>query len=370
MLTFKAPKTLIILTSLILTCTYIQAEEQGKKVLVAEVEEKSFQAQVPIFGNLVPFKESRLSVKVSGYVEKMHVDIGDQVKKGQPLLTLDSIVAQTNVRQIKALQNEANVRLNEANRLATEGEQLRKDHNISNSEYLTRIAEQQASGSQLKQIEAQLNLAEETLSRHTLKAPFNGIITAKLTEVGEAVGSDTQVFTLTQLDPIYVQIQVPSRYYATINKQTQVLVDSNNHSLAPMTTGIDRIVPQADQALRSFLVRLRLENASGQWLPGMNVRSRFLIDSNQGEHTLFLPKDALVRKPDGRILVYKIVKNGQSHAAQSVAVVTGVQQGQGISVNSPQLKAGDQIVIYGNESLRDGDTVIPQVRQSSKDQDQ
>ncbi|WP_394176548.1 efflux RND transporter periplasmic adaptor subunit [Thalassotalea litorea] len=345
------------------------AAEQGRKVLVAEVEQRSFQSEVPIFGNLVPFKESRLSVKASGYVEKMHVDIGDQVVSGQPLLTLDAILAKTNVRQLKALLEEANVRRDEANRLATEGEKLRKDHNISNSEYLTRIAEQQASDSQLKQMQAQLNLAEEALSRHTLKAPFDGIITAKLTEVGEAVGSDTQVFTLTQLDPIYVQIQVPSRYYSLINQQTQVIVDSNNNDAAPVTTGVDRIVPQADQALRSFLVRLRLDNKSAKWLPGMNVRSRFLIDSNQGENTLFLPKDALVRKPDGRILVYKIEKGEQNHQAKSVAVIPGAQQGQGIAVSSNQLNVGDQVVIYGNESLRDGEIVIPELNKQSNPQD-
>ncbi|QDP02402.1 efflux RND transporter periplasmic adaptor subunit [Thalassotalea sp. PS06] len=347
-----------------------KAEDEARKVLVAKVEEKSFQAQIPIFGNLVPFKESQLSVKVSGYVEKMHVDIGDTVNKGQRLLTLDAVQAKTSLEQLKASLQEAKVRLDEANRLATEGEKLRKDHNISNSEYLTRITEQQAARSQVKQIEAQLNLANEELSRHTLKAPFAGVITAKLTEVGESVGNDTPVFILTKLDPIYVQIQVPIRHYGDINNQTQVLVDSSNNSQGAITTKVDRIVPQADAALRSFLVRLRLDNKDGRWLPGMNVRSRFLIEQNQGQASLFLPKDALVRKIDGSVKVFKIVNAGQGTQAKSVSVVTGAQQGQGIAVTSSSLKVGDQVVIYGNESLRDGDAVIPELTKTAMTKDQ
>ncbi|TKB43250.1 efflux RND transporter periplasmic adaptor subunit [Thalassotalea mangrovi] len=344
----------------------VHAEDQGQAVLVAPVEIKAVKAQLPIFGNLVPYRESNLSVKVPGYVEEMLVDIGDPVEKGRPLLTLDAVQAQLNVRQLQASLNEARIRLEEANRLAAEGEQLRKDHNISNSEFLTRMTERQAGRSQVEQIKAQLDLAQEALSRHTLTAPFSGVITAKLTEVGEAVGTETEVLTLTQLDPVYLQIQVPSRYYGSLTTDTQVLVDSGNEQEAALTTTIDRIVPQADPALRSFLVRLRLDNTEQRWLPGMNVRARFLIDNNQDQDALFLPKDALVRKPDGRVLVFKVVENGQANIARAVQVKPGILQDKGISVTSEQLNAGDRVVIYGNESLADGDTIIPKLTRSAK----
>ena len=201
----------------------------------------------------------------------------------------------------------------------------------------------------------------DTLDKHTIRAPFEGFITAKLTEVGGWVNSGQGVVEMVQLDPIEWIVDIPQSHLGRL--QTSIAQGKTDVQIE--FEGIEQIVegqlvgviPQADLRMRTFPVRIRLNNIrrGDSYLiqPGMIGRGRLVVGSER--EMLLVKKDALVLGGERPVLLV-LVEQGDGMTVERVPVQTGDSWGDWIQVEGPLPEDG-RVVVRGNERLRPGQKV-------------
>ncbi len=341
----------------VLTLSPFSIAAAEMKVLVAPVVSAPLVKQLPLSGSIASPRFSALAARVDGYVEKLLIDVGDSVQAGDPLLELDPRLARLELQRLAAAKEEADFLYGDAARLAREAKKLAASKNISQTEYETRIAQAAANKARTMQLAAQYAAQQEQLARHTLRAPFAGIIAEKLTEAGQWASAESAAFRLVQIDPLLVEVRVPDRYFGELEVGSAVTLMVSFRSETKITAAIERIVPVGNVDSRTFLARIKIPNADGALAPGMAVRAEFSLGDGQAAAVLQVPVDALVRRTDGSTLVWVVRTERDARVAQPVQVTLGRSAGNRIEVRSDQLKPGDSVVILGNESLRSGQAV-------------
>ncbi|MGI9287344.1 MAG: efflux RND transporter periplasmic adaptor subunit [Pseudomonadales bacterium] len=327
------------------------------KVLVAPVVSAPITEKLPLSGTITSPQFSALATRVDGYVEKLLVDVGDNVQTGDPLLKLDASIARLELQRLSAAEEEADFLYRDAARLAREAKELVKSKNISQTEYETRIAQAAANKARTAQLNAQREVQREQLERHTLKAPFAGVVAEKLTEAGQWARADSAAFRLAQMNPLLVEVRVPERYFGQLHVGSAVELVPNFQPDLKISAAIERIVPVSDPGSRTFLTRVKVPNPDWSLAPGMAVRAEFSLGAAQTGPVLQVPADAVVRRTDGSTLVWAVKSSDNASIAQPIVVRVGRSAGDRIEVSSDQLKPGDSVVILGNESLRAGQSV-------------
>jgi RND family efflux transporter MFP subunit len=202
---------------------------------------------------------------------------------------------------------------------------------------------------------------EYGLARHEIRAPFNGIIGAKLTEVGAWVGVGDPIVTMAELDVVRITAQLPERYFPDVQVGTPVVltVDALGGDALPIEARVSIKVPMADQLSRTFPIRVDVPNDGLLLAPGMMARLRLAIGRDRGEQALLLPKDALVMAPDGTRTAWVLTpaENGDGLVVMPRGVKTGREFGDKIELTGDELSVGDRVVVRGNEVLRPGQPV-------------
>ena len=222
------------------------------KVLVAPVVKAPLQQTLSLSGTLVSPTSSNLAARVSGNIETLHVDIGDRVKSGQALLTLDKKLASLELQRITAARNEAQILHRDAQRLAQEAKRLAESKHLSQTEYQSRQARAEAASANVKQLNARYAVQTEQLQRHTLRAPFAGVIASKLTEPGQWVNEGGAVFTLAQMDPLHLQVQVPERFFGQLQNGAAITLKAGQQQQIIAQVEAERIVPISSPNTRTF----------------------------------------------------------------------------------------------------------------------
>ena len=217
---------------------------------------------------------------------------------------------------------------------------------------------------------AELKRTEDLLSRYTVLAPFEGYVTRKMVERGNWVTKGTPLVEIIQLDPIELRIEVPQEYSVGLQQsfdsaggdkpplQAEIQIDSLQETLQGTVT---RIIPDADPVTRTVPVIIRIPNAprrtgpnqSHLLKPGMLARAELNI--GKGQPVLMAPKDALVLN-QGSASIYLVKQIDGVKKAKQIAVKTGRSNGNWIEITG-DVNENDEIVVQGNERLRDGQAI-------------
>jgi len=328
--------------------------DDRKPVSVATVNLSRSQDALLVNGTLVADHAARLSASVSGLVSKLLVDIGDQVDAGAPLIELDAELtglelqrARANYQQQKATLADARRRLEEANSLVAK-------RSIAASEVRSLESEVQVAKSSLAASQAEVARQQALLKRHTLRAPFSGVISAKLTEVGEWLTPGTTVFELVGSDDLHADFAVPQRYFPQLSMDTgiDVWLEDENDTDNPMAAKITAIVPVNDPTARTFTVRASIDEKG--LTPGMAINGRLQMLSADASPTV--PRDALLRDSQDNVTVWLAEGEDDNLVARRKVVKVAPGQSQQVTILDG-LRRGDRVVVRGNESLREGDQI-------------
>jgi RND family efflux transporter MFP subunit len=191
------------------------------------------------------------------------------------------------------------------------------------------------------------------LERHTLRAPFAGVIGFKNTEVGQWLGAGSSAFQLVQMDPLRVQARVPERYFGEVQTGTRVTISVDAFPGDQIVAGVDSVVAVSDVSTRSFVARMDIPNSAWRLAPGMSAHLVFSLGGAHSKPVLQVPADAIVRRADGSLVVWVV----RDDTAQSVPVALGRRNNSRVEVRSDELREGDLTVTLGNESLRAGQNI-------------
>jgi HlyD family secretion protein len=371
-------------------------------VAVAVADERPIAVSRSFVGTLMPLQRSTVGSAVDGRVIDFATTEGDWVQQGQ---TLCQLLTKTISIEIEAAKAEFKLRLHEYEELKTGSrpeeisrakakleearalmiftrdklartQRLHQTNVSASREELDQAQSQATAAEQLFQAEArmqsaqeQVNLLNDRLEKYTIKAPFDGYVVAEHTEQGEWIKSGDPIVEVIAIDPIEVTVQVPENYISGLqaavaddeSRQVPTLASVRVEAFAPDTFEgqVVRIVPQADLRARTFPVKVRLSNPLQGRAHALKAGMLAQVTLPVGKPSpgILVPKDALVLGQRGTsVFVVVTEPESQLQVAREVPVETGLSEGQLIQVKGAITK-GQQVVVRGNERIRDGQPV-------------
>ncbi|MEZ5569248.1 MAG: efflux RND transporter periplasmic adaptor subunit [Halioglobus sp.] len=323
-------------------------------VRVEMVKESELRDIVRLTGSVTSERRASLSPAIAGLVTQLFVDTGSRVEAGDVLLELDAELAEWDVQSAAADAEAARLALADAQRRLSEARSLAPQQSIAETvirDLSAEVAEDQAL---LQRAQAALGYRRALLARHSLKAPFSGLLSNKLTELGEWVAPGEPVLELVATDSLRLDFRVAEEFLGATGPGTRVRYTLGAAPDSLRDAVVDAIVPVSEPGARSFLLRTRAEAADARLVPGMAVHGEMQLDS--GRRGLVVPRDAILRYPDGRSVVWAVdTADGQTIATER-RITTGLSFDGMVEVLSG-LAAGDRVIVMGNEALRPGQPV-------------
>ncbi len=323
-------------------------------VTVTRPQVEPLQEDLPLTGTITSKRQAALSPRISGLISRVNVDAGSEVKRGDVLIEMDSALAKIAMERAAAALSEGKVALEEAKRLDLEAQDLLKKRSIPETTALARKADVELKQASLLRLQAEYRQQYELLERHKIIAPFDGVISQKLAEAGEWVNTGTAVLTLVSIDELQLDVQAPQEYYPRLNKMTPVNIYLDAFPDKVFEGRIETTVPVNIATVRTFLVRILIDNFDHDIIPGMSAQAVFKVPYQTDVITL--PRDAIVKHADGRSTVWVIKKDKGKTFAREFQVIPGKTLANRVVIKSG-LEPESLVIIKGNETLTNGQAV-------------
>jgi len=323
-------------------------------VELALVERRDIIETLRLSGSLTSLYSSSLSPDFEGRLVSLAVDAGDRVKRGDVLFKLDDELARLELAQAIAAEHEAEAALTDAKRRVIEVRKLVNEKTFPESEALSLEALVTRNQAILERRRAERAYAAATLERHALKAPFSGVIAERGADLGERVDTDSRVLLLVAIDKLQLDLRVPQQYFQRVTPGTELSLMLDAMPGQTIAAQVSQVVPISDPDARTFLVRAQIDNTSARLTPGMSVRAVISIGTDRQAEVV--PRDALIRYPDGRTIVWVARVDSDRHVVEERQVKTGLTFDGSVEILEG-LSVGERVVIRGNEALRQGQQV-------------
>lgn len=340
--------TALILLSAV---TSISADDRSPLVVVSTAQTDTVIKQVPLTGTITSARVAKVSAEVSGQVKAVNVEVGDHVENDAALVELDREIEQLTLEAQRASTRQASAELADAKRRYQDAKRLRKQNNISENQLRLLEAEVEVDGAMLKQKKAEERRQQARVERHTVRAPFGGVISERLTESGEWIEPGRPLVTLVAIDDLRIEFRVPQEFYPTINSQSAISVTLDALPEREFDGTIDAVIPVSDASSRTFLIHVRIDAGDARLMPGMSVHGKLNLAT--GRRGVVISRDAILRYPDGRVTVWVINPDIEPPTVSEKRVVTG-HSFNGLVTILEGIQVDDVIVVRGNESLQEG----------------
>ena len=343
--------------ALVLTATYgcndnnAQAqqtvlEKNGKPaVKTAQVELRDFQSYIEASGTLMPARHAKLTSLVGGMLETIKSDIGDSVRQGDILFQVRTVDYELALKQAEATLARAEILVQDRKREKTRIENLFQGGSATEQMRDQAITAYEDAISALTLAAASRDTARQALKDCTMKAPYDGRITAKYLQEGEFSRAGTEVLEIMDLSTLNAEVNVSERFAGKIGQGTSVTV-SPSSGVAPVAGTIVAINPKIDLASRTFLVKVSVDNRNRELQAGLFCTARFTLPVARQQTAI--PRAALSRDL-GKSTVW-VIKDGKSY--QKDVVDNGIHDGWAW-INGG-LEAGQYVVVDGAGSLTEG----------------
>jgi RND family efflux transporter MFP subunit len=332
------------------------AQAPAPPVTVGRAERSAIVQEVPVTGTVASPNVSRISAEVAGRVAEMAVDVGDRVEAGDRLARLDPELARLALERARAATREAAAALADAQRRLRDADRLSSQNALARTTLESLRAEVDGAEAALARFRAEERRQAALLARHEIGAPFAGAISRKLAATGEWVEPGTPLVELVSTHELRIDFQVPQEHYTGVAAGDRVDVVLDSGSARSFAGHVASVVPQSDPGARTFLVVVRLDDPDAPIIPGMSARARLRLGT--GREGVVVPRDALLRHPDGRTTVW--VLSGSAEGARATVSERRVDLGRAFDGRVEVvegLEAGESVVLRGNEGLQEGQAV-------------
>lgn len=303
-------------------------------VEATEVQPADIQDVITAIGTLRSAESVVMKSEISGRIAAVSFSDGSRVAKGDTLITFDASIQEAQVNQAKAERDLAAAK-------------LKRTQDLFDKKFLSAAALDDAKASE-QIAQAKLALAQATLGKMSLRAPFSGVIGIRQVSVGDYIKEGADLVNLEDTSSMKVDFRVPEQASGRLRVGQIVGLQSDafvGQSFPAKVTAVDSAV---DPLGRSLLMRAELRDVSQRLKPGMFMRVTLVLETRK--NALTIPEESVVTQ-QGRLLVFKVVDG----KAVSTPVVTGLRvtnKDKAVVEVVKGLAAGDVVVTAGQIKIR------------------
>jgi membrane fusion protein (multidrug efflux system) len=315
------------------------------------LEKGSISSSIQIPGELIAFQQVDLYAKVSSFIKKMNVDVGSEVSTGQVLATMEApeINSQLSGAESRLKSQEAIYLSSKAtyDRLL---ETSKTPGTISQNDLDVAFARQKSDQAQLDAAKAAHREVGDNRNYLEIRAPFNGVITARNVSAGAYVGpsgkgSEMPIFTLQEQKKLRLVVSVPEAYTSYLGSESEVNFTVRSLANKPFKGKVIRLAGALDRKLRAQHIEIDVANNDKSLLPGMVAEVAIPLNGNA--NNFLVPSSAVLNATRG-VFVIKV----QDQKTKWVPVTAGRSENGKTEVFG-DLTAGDTIVTTASEEVRD-----------------
>ena len=311
-------------------------------------------SELALPGNTQAFTDTPIYSRTSGYLKNWFFDIGAHVRKGQLMAQIETPELDQQLQVAQADLKSAQANLDLANTTSARYQNLLKTNSVSKQETDVAVSDAAAKKAAVDASMANVRRLEQLQSFENVYAPFDGIVTARNTDIGRLIsaGQNTtaqELFHLAAIAKIRVYVSVPEAYSPSIKTGDKATLTLDEYPGRSFEGTIARNSSAIDQSTRTLNVEVDIDNPKGELLPGAYVFVHFKVPEHAT--SLMVPSNTLLFRAQG--LQVGVVRNDR---VQLVPVKIGKDAGATVEISSG-LTTNDAVVLDPSDSLASGQEV-------------
>ncbi len=306
-------------------------------VKVQKLEKENIARTLDYTANLQADEQVYYAPAATGRIEKIYVEVGDRIKKGQLLVEMDRTNLQQAEVQLKNLETEYN-----------RAKMLNETQSISKQAYDAAVTQYEVAKSNV-----------DFLKENTrMLAPFNGVVTGKYFENGEVYtgaafggASKPSIIAIEKINPLKAYVNLSEQYFLSVKKGTKVELKSSLYPDRIFEGQVSIVYPTIDPASRTFTVEVKIPNDDEALRPGMYGTINFFIGNTE---TVVVPAIAVLKLQGANDRYVFINKDGK---AKRVSVNLWKRFEDKIELISDEIQEGDELIVVGQGRVIDGSPI-------------
>lgn len=311
-------------------------------------------SEIALPGNTQAFTDTPIYSRTSGYLKSWYFDIGAHVRKGQLMAQIETPELDQQLQVAQADLKSAQANLDLANTTSGRYQNLLKTNSVSKQETDVAMSDAAAKQAAVDASMANVRRLEQLQSFEKVYAPFDGIVTARNTDIGALIsaGENTtpkELFHLAAIGKIRVYVAVPEAYSTAIRVGDKATLTLDEYPGRVFTGTIARNSNAIDQASRTLNVEVDVDNPKGELLPGAYVFVHFKVPEHAT--SLMIPSNTLLFRAQG--LQVGVVR---ANHVVLVPVTIGKDAGAHMEIASG-LTTNDAVILDPSDSLANGQEV-------------
>jgi RND family efflux transporter MFP subunit len=338
--------------------------DTAAEMTVIVVHPQKLSVTIPVLpGQTQAYTDAPIFAQTSGYLKKWYFDIGAKVQAGDVLAEIDTPEVDQELAQAQAQLKVAQAALNLAEVTYRRSQNLFNRNVIAAEDFDTAADTYRENQAMIMADQANINQLEALEAFKTVRAPFNGFVTARNTDIGDyiAAGSGSQLFRMQQTSPLRVYVNVPQAFADLVKIGTKGELTLDEFPGRKFLGHVTDTAKAIDPTSRTLLTELQVPNETGELFPGAYALITLQVDDNSG--ILTIPINALLFRSEGTA-VGVVKANGQAEIRK---ITTNHNLGDTLEV-SQGLSATDQVIVNPSDSLANGIPVkISAQKQPSKE---
>ena len=329
------------------------AEAAIPTVAVVFPKEGAPSQEITLPGITQAFIDAPIYARTNGYLKHWYFDIGAHVQKGKLLAEIETPEIDQQLQQARADLDTAQANLNLAKITAARWQDLVSTGSVSQQETDQAVSNLSAVKATAESAAANVRRLEQLQSFEKIYAPFDGIVTARNTDIGALIDAGAaqpkELFHMAAIRTLRVYVAVPEVYARAARSGAPAMLTLDEFPGQTFRGTLVRNANAIDLASRTLLVEVDIDNPAGQLLPGAYVFVHLKLPDETGSVTI--PSNALIFRKEG--LQVGLVRDGK---AKLVPVKINRDYGNTVEVVSG-LQPSDTVIIDPSDSLVDGTRV-------------
>jgi RND family efflux transporter MFP subunit len=323
-----------------------EAAEMVVSTIYPEISAPLIPLKLP--GQTRAFIEAPIFAQTTGYLKKWYFDIGAKVKAGEILAEIDTPQVDEQYNQARAQLKVAEAARDLAQATLKRDQDLFNRRVISAQDFDTASDNARQSQATVIADQASVNALEALENFKTVKAPFDGIVTERDTDIGNYVpsGTGTQLFRMAQTAPLRVYVNVPQTFSRFVKPGTEADLTLNELPGRKFPAHVTSTAGAIDPASRTLLTELEVPNDTGELLPGSYAQISFRLKGDTG--TVLIPSNALLFRSEGPAV--GVVNSGGKVEIRKIVIDRDL--GDKLQI-SEGISKSDRVIVNPSDGLAD-----------------